>query len=95
MKNIIEERQFAGCETVVCERVTATDTVAPLHTVQTPVEKAGFMKQVYAVLYSWNERRVSRKILQGLTGDQLKDIGLAREDIEKEYPKAIWPNWPK
>ncbi|MFS7221773.1 DUF1127 domain-containing protein [Rahnella inusitata] len=95
MKNIIEERQFAACEIVVCERVIATDTVAPLHTVQTPVKKAGLAGQVYAAIYSWNERRVSRKILHSLSTDQLKDIGLAKSDIDREYPRSVWPNWPK
>lgn len=95
MKNIIEERQFAGCENVVCEQVISADTVTPKHAIQTPLKKAGLARQVYAALYSWNERRVSHKILKGLTNDQLKDIGLARGEIDNEYPKAIWPNWPK
>lgn len=95
MKNNIEERQYAGCEAVVCEQVMTTNAVTPLQTVQTPVKKAGLVRQVYAAIYSWNERRVSRKILHSLSSDQLKDIGLAKSDIDREYPRSVWPNWPK
>ncbi|MGG5216364.1 MULTISPECIES: DUF1127 domain-containing protein [Rahnella] len=90
MKNIIEERQFAGCETRVC-----ADIVVHESAVQMPVRKGGWLKQLFAVVHGWNERRVSRKILHSLSADQLKDIGLAKSDIDREYPKAIWPNWPK
>ncbi|MBU9855908.1 DUF1127 domain-containing protein [Rahnella bonaserana] len=90
MKNIIEERQFAACETRVCAEIAM-----PERAVQMPQKKAGWLKQLFAVLHSWNERRVSRKILHSLSTDQLKDIGLAKSDIDREYPKAIWPNWPK
>ncbi|WP_413528568.1 DUF1127 domain-containing protein [Rahnella inusitata] len=95
MKNIIEERQFAGCENVVCEQVTGATSVATLRTAQMPVQKAGWTKKVYAALFSWNERRVSRKILHSLSADQLKDIGLAKSDIDRDYPRSVWPNWPK
>jgi len=90
MKNINEERQFAACETRVCAEIAM-----PERAVQMPQKKAGWLKQLFAVLHSWNERRVSRKILHSLSTDQLKDIGLAKSDIDREYPKAIWPNWPK
>ena len=90
MKNIIEERQFAGCETHVCAEV-----VIPDRAVQIPVKKDGWLKQLYALAHGWNERRVSRKILHALSADQLQDIGLAKSDIDRDYPKAIWPNWPK
>ncbi|TPG64856.1 DUF1127 domain-containing protein [Ewingella americana] len=95
MKNNIEERQFAGCKTVVGEQVLCADVAVPQHAVQMQNTKAGWAKQTIAVLHSWNERRISRKILESLSNDQLKDIGLARDDIEKEFPKAIWPTWPK
>jgi len=87
MKNTIEERQFAGCESVRC-----ADIATP---VQMPVKQGGWVKQVFSALYDWNERRVSRKILHSLSADQLKDIGLAKSDIDKEYPRSVWPNWPK
>ncbi|AEX51690.1 hypothetical protein GRAQ_00851 [Rahnella aquatilis CIP 78.65 = ATCC 33071] len=90
MKNIIEERQFAGCETRVCDGI-----VMPERAVQMPQKKAGWVKQWFAVLYGWNERRISRKILHSLSADQLKDIGLAKSDIDREYPRSVWPNWPK
>ncbi|MBU9845711.1 DUF1127 domain-containing protein [Rahnella ecdela] len=90
MKNIIEERQFTGCETVVCAEVAM-----PEQAVQIPQKKAGWVKQLFAVMHGWNERRVSRKILHSLSADQLKDIGLAKSDIDREYPRSVWPNWPK
>ncbi|AVF34906.1 DUF1127 domain-containing protein [Rahnella sikkimica] len=87
MKNTIEERQFAACESVSC-----ADIVEP---VQMPVKQGGWLKQALSILHSWNERRVSRKLLHALSADQLKDIGLAREDIDRDYPRGVWPNWPK
>ncbi|MBU9826602.1 DUF1127 domain-containing protein [Rahnella aquatilis] len=90
MKKIIEDRQFAGCDTRVCAEIAT-----PERAVQMPQKKARWVKQLFAVVHDWNERRVSRKILHSLNADQLKDIGLAKSDIDKEYPKAIWPNWPK
>lgn len=90
MKNIIEERQFAGCETCVGDGI-----VMPERAVQMPQKKAGWLKQLFAAVHGWNERRISRKILHSLSADQLKDIGLAKSDIDREYPKAIWPHWPK
>jgi len=90
MKNIIEERQFAGCDTTVCAQAVTSGQAA-----QIARKKAGWMKQLYRALYDWNERRVSRKILHSLSADQLKDIGLAKSDIDSEYPRGVWPNWPK
>ena len=90
MKKIIEELQFAVGETHVC-----AECVIPGRAVQIPVKKNGWLTQLYALSHAWNERRVSRKILHALSADQLKDIGLAKSDIDRDYPKAIWPNWPK
>ena len=90
MKNIIEERQFAGCETRACADILGADRA-----VQMPQKKSGWIKQLFAIVHGWNERRVSRKILHSLSSDQLKDIGLAKSDIDREYPRSVWPNWPK
>lgn len=87
MKNTREERQFAGCETV-----KSVEVVLP---VPAPVTSGGWLKRGFAAVHQWNERRISRNILNALSAEQLKDIGLSRGDIEKEYPKSVWPNWPK
>lgn len=90
MKNIIEERQFCGCESVVCGDFSL-EAVAPA--VNAP--STGWLKKAVQSVMLWNERRVSRKILLSLTADQLKDIGLTRGDIHEEYDRKVWPSWPK
>ncbi|GAB2940968.1 DUF1127 domain-containing protein [Hafnia psychrotolerans] len=90
MKNIIEERQFCGCSSVVRSDSTQEQSA----TVAEP-KSAGWLKKTVQKVKLWNEQRVSRKILLSLSADQLKDIGLTQDDIHKEYERKVWPSWPK
>lgn len=38
----------------------------------------------------WNERRKAANTLARLNGDQLKDIGLKRDDIKRDYSRPFW-----
>jgi uncharacterized protein YjiS (DUF1127 family) len=38
----------------------------------------------------WNERRKAANTLARLNGDQLKDIGLRRDDIKRDYSRPFW-----
>ncbi|CAM4076650.1 DUF1127 domain-containing protein [Serratia sp. arafor3] len=38
----------------------------------------------------WNERRKAANTLARLNGDQLKDIGLSRDDIKRDYSRPFW-----
>ncbi len=90
MKNIIEERQFCGCASVVCSELPQEQSAPAAEQ-----KSAGWLKKAVQKVMFWNERRVSRKILLALTAGQLKDIGLTQNDIHKEYDRKVWPSWPK
>lgn len=38
----------------------------------------------------WNERRKAANTLARLNSDQLKDIGLRRDDIKRDYSRPFW-----
>lgn len=38
----------------------------------------------------WNERRKAANTLARLNGDQLRDIGLKRDDIKRDYSRPFW-----
>ncbi|AHM76115.1 DUF1127 domain-containing protein [Yersinia hibernica] len=38
----------------------------------------------------WNEQRKTANTLERLNTDQLKDIGLSREDIKRDYSRPFW-----
>lgn len=38
----------------------------------------------------WNERRKAANTLARLNGEQLKDIGLSRDDIKRDYSRPFW-----
>ena len=38
----------------------------------------------------WNERRKAANTLARLNSDQLKDIGMSRDDIKRDYSRPFW-----
>ncbi|EEQ15914.1 DUF1127 domain-containing protein [Yersinia frederiksenii] len=48
------------------------------------------MEKTYRYAYQWNERRKTTNILERLNTDQLKDIGLSRDDIKRDYSRPFW-----
>lgn len=47
-------------------------------------------EKTYRYAYQWNERRKTTNILERLNTDQLKDIGLSRDDIKRDYSRPFW-----
>lgn len=90
MKNTIKERQYCECDSAVGAGSLQAATVIA----DKPVSSNWLRKTVQFVA-QWNERRIQRNILRALTSAQLRDIGLTNEDIDKEYERKGWPNWPK
>ena len=43
---------------------------------------AAFVGNVFSAIVDWNDARVTRKALSGLTDRELEDIGLIRGDID-------------
>ncbi|MGP2427333.1 DUF1127 domain-containing protein [Yersinia sp. 2538 StPb PI] len=46
--------------------------------------------KAYRYLYQCNERRKTANTLSRLNSDQLKDIGLSRDDIKRDYSRPFW-----
>ncbi|WP_313905172.1 DUF1127 domain-containing protein [Yersinia intermedia] len=46
--------------------------------------------KAYRYPYQWNERRKTANTLSRLNSDQLKDIGLSRDDIKRDYSRPFW-----
>lgn len=46
--------------------------------------------KAYRSVNRWNERRKAANTLARLNGDQLKDIGMNREDIKRDYSRPFW-----
>ncbi|EEQ05971.1 hypothetical protein yberc0001_7370 [Yersinia bercovieri ATCC 43970] len=46
--------------------------------------------KTYRYLYQWNERRKTANTMERLSSDQLRDIGLTREDIKRDYSRPFW-----
>ncbi|AJJ61985.1 DUF1127 domain-containing protein [Yersinia aldovae] len=46
--------------------------------------------KAYRYGYQWNERRKTANTLARLNTDQLKDIGLSRDDIKRDYSRPFW-----
>jgi len=43
---------------------------------------SAFVSSVFSAIVDWNDARVTRKALAGLTDRELEDIGLIRGDID-------------
>lgn len=87
MKRITNSEQFLNNVQMISER---------------PVEVTTGRKGYFLnALSSWWGRRQTARILQNLSNEQLKDIGLGRQEIDKLYGvggdenRKVWPNWPK
>ncbi|HDL8052213.1 TPA: DUF1127 domain-containing protein [Yersinia enterocolitica] len=46
--------------------------------------------QAYRYVHQWNEQRKTANLMARLNSDQLKDIGLSREDIKRDYSRPFW-----
>lgn len=48
------------------------------------------LRGVIQSFIAWIEKRRSRAVLQTLTDDQLRDIGITRRDAEREISKSFF-----
>ncbi|WP_411753777.1 DUF1127 domain-containing protein [Serratia sp. (in: enterobacteria)] len=78
MSNVIENQIDGGC--LSAERATKK-------------RRTIFVRlwlKAYRSAMRWNERRKATNTLARLNGDQLKDIGLSRDDIKRDYSRPFW-----
>ena len=51
---------------------------------------AGCVRDVAGIVFTWHERHRQRHMLDGLSDQMLKDMGLSRADVEREVGKRFW-----
>lgn len=78
MSNIVENQIDGGCLSVKGATTKRHSIVARL------------WLKAYRWAKRWNERRKAANTLARLNGDQLKDIGLRRDDIKRDYSRPFW-----
>lgn len=89
MKNVNKERQYCESDCAVGAGPVVSKAID-----EAPAIADSWMARTVQFVMMWNEKRIQRNILNGLTDCQLKDIGLSKADIEKEHGR-VWPTWPK
>lgn len=47
-------------------------------------------EKAYRCAYRWDQRRKAANTLARLNTDQLRDIGLSRDDIKRDYSRPFW-----
>ncbi|MGG6893454.1 DUF1127 domain-containing protein [Rhizobium sp. BR 315] len=50
--------------------------------------RSGFLRLAFAILWSYYEKRNTRRDLLDLTDDQLRDIGVTRREAHAEVSKS-------
>lgn len=78
MSNVIENQIDDGC-------LSAEGATKDRRTIVTRL-----WLKAYRWAKRWNERRKASNTLARLNGDQLKDIGLRRDDIKRDYSRPFW-----
>lgn len=78
MSNVIENQTDGGCLSAEKTRNKRRNIVVRL------------WLKAYRWAKRWNERRKAANTLARLNGDQLKDIGLRRDDIKRDYSRPFW-----
>lgn len=49
-----------------------------------------FSLKIGNALSGWNQRRLAMHTLLRLTENQLRDIGMSRSDIQRDYNRPFW-----
>ncbi|MFV9065088.1 DUF1127 domain-containing protein [Serratia fonticola] len=78
MSNIVKNQIDGGC-------LSAEGATTKRHSIV-----ARLWLKAYRWVKRWNERRKAANTLARLNGDQLKDIGLRRDDIKRDYSRPFW-----
>jgi uncharacterized protein YjiS (DUF1127 family) len=63
----------------------AASTVAGRRTAE-----QGLVGHVAAVLWSWWRTQGDRRRLYAMSDDMLRDLGLSRADVEREFQRPFW-----
>jgi uncharacterized protein YjiS (DUF1127 family) len=56
--------------------------------VETPRAFPDMAREIAARIALWRQKRESRRVLRELTDDELRDIGLSRQDVAREVSKS-------
>lgn len=50
----------------------------------------GLAKHVVTVLWSWWRAQSDRRKLYAMSDEMLRDVGLSRSDVEREFQRPFW-----
>ncbi len=50
----------------------------------------GLVKHVVTVLWSWWRAQNDRRKLYAMSDEMLRDVGLSRADVEREFQRPFW-----
>ncbi|WP_431225828.1 DUF1127 domain-containing protein [Serratia sp. L9] len=78
MSNIIEDQSDNCCSSASRATIKRRNIFSRL------------WQKTYRWGYRWNERRKAANILARLNNDQLRDIGLSRDDVKRDYSRPFW-----
>ncbi len=67
----------------VSERLVKTGTI------RRPVQES-LIARILRAIGNWHAKRESRRVLQFLTDDELRDIGVTRSEARKEVSKSFF-----
>ena len=55
-----------------------------------PMVLPSAVSRIVAAMHGWLRHRAERRQLVGLNDDMLRDLGLSRGDVEREYARPFW-----
>ncbi|WP_114193413.1 DUF1127 domain-containing protein [Edaphovirga cremea] len=64
--------------------------ILPATTQTSEITHESLWQKICTLYQSWHLRYTSRRVLQSLSDDQLRDIGLTRDDVTHESRKNFW-----
>lgn len=70
--------------------MSASDRSVRLSLHTAPMALPSVVSRIVAAAHDWFRNRADRRQLSALSDDMLRDLGLSRGDVEREYARPFW-----
>jgi uncharacterized protein YjiS (DUF1127 family) len=70
--------------------IASPSRFSPSHAAGRGVAAEGLIKHALTVLGSWWRAHGDRRRLAALSDEMLRDVGLSRADVEREFQRPFW-----